>query len=63
MQVTRDGEDLPVRVDDLPAYYGSVYALSFVPNGWSAEPGTYDIEITGTSVPIAYTVTLVDCAR
>ena len=57
-----DGTDLPVTVTELGANYGSLFALSMVPNGWVSEPGrTYDVHIEATGGVIDYSVELVDC--
>ena len=60
--VTDAGASLPVTVMQLPANYGSKYALSFVPMGWSSAAGhTYTVSVTGTSTPITYAVNVIAC--
>ncbi len=64
VSITRDdGTDLPVVVTELAPYYGSQWAISMIPSGWSAEPGrSYDVHIEASGGVIDYTVELVDCA-
>jgi hypothetical protein len=60
--VTDAGATLPVTVMQLPANYGSKYALSFVPMGWSSAAGhTYSVAVTGTTPAISYDVHVVSC--
>lgn len=60
--VTDAGTNLPVTVMQLPANYGSKYAISFVPMGWSAAAGhTYSVAVTGTATKLAYDVRVVSC--
>ena len=62
--ITRDdGADLPVVVTELAPNYGSRWAISMIPSGWSAEPGrSYDVHIEASGGVLDYTVELVDCA-
>lgn len=63
VEVTRDGEVLPVAVHTLIGGYGSAYAISFTPQGWQTEPGnTYRVEVTGIAQAIDYEVHIVDCS-
>lgn len=60
--VTEGSTDKPVTVNQLDAYYGSNYAIRFVPSGWSSAAGkTYHVKITGISSTIEYDVEMVDC--
>ncbi|MEY4508346.1 MAG: hypothetical protein RLZZ450_468 [Pseudomonadota bacterium] len=60
--VTSDGKDMPVTVTQLGGGYGSMYALRFNPTGWTSTAGvTYSVKLGGTSMPIEYDVTVVDC--
>ena len=60
--VTDGTATLPVTVMQLPANYGSKYAISFVPMGWSSAAGhAYTVTVTGTATPISYTVNVVGC--
>ena len=60
--ITDAGTDRPVTVMQLPANYGSKYAISMVPMGWSTTAGhTYEVAVTGTPTPINYAVNVVSC--
>ncbi len=60
--VTSDGMPMPVTVTQLMGGYGSRYAFRFNPMGWSTTAGkTYDVAVTGTPMPINYSVQIVDC--
>jgi len=60
--VTDAGTARPVTVMQLPANYGSKYALSFSPMGWSSAAGhRYAVAVTGTTPPINYEVNVVAC--
>lgn len=61
VSITRDGQPLAVDVTQLASGYGSTYAISMVPQGWTTTPGDYHVEVTGISTPIAYDVQVVDC--
>ena len=62
VSVMKAGSALPVTVMQLPGGYGSRYALSFTPQGWTSEAGaTYEVSITGIATPITYSVEMVDC--
>ena len=46
--VTLDGANMPVTVAQLLGGYGSKYAISFIPMGWTTQPDkTYSVAITG----------------
>jgi uncharacterized protein YkwD len=62
VRVTRDGEDLPVAVEQLEPGYGSNDAIKLTPDGWTTEPGTYTVEVEGAGEDIAYDVNVQDCA-
>lgn len=58
--VTSDGADLAVNVTSLLPGYGSQYAISIIPSGWTAAAGkTYHVAVSGTD--IEYDVEVVDC--
>jgi hypothetical protein len=60
--VTDGTATLPVTVMQLPANYGSKYAISFVPMGWKSAAGhAYTVTVTGTATPITYTVNVLGC--
>jgi hypothetical protein len=60
--VTAGGQTLPVTTTVLDANYGSRYALSFIPQGWTTRAGTtYHVAVTGGAQPIEYDVRVVDC--
>jgi uncharacterized protein YkwD len=60
--VTLDGANMPVTVAQLLGGYGSKYAISFIPMGWTTQPNkTYSVAITGITTPIAYTVQTITC--
>jgi hypothetical protein len=56
------GMTLPVTVTQLGSGYGSTFAISIVPMGWKVAAGmTYNVNVTGASMPITYDVAVVDC--
>jgi uncharacterized protein YkwD len=60
--VTLDGANMPVTVAQLLGGYGSKYAISFIPMGWTTQANkTYSVAITGTATPISYTVQTISC--
>jgi hypothetical protein len=60
--VTSAGMALPVTVTQLGSGYGSTYAMSFTPMGWTVAAGkTYHVAISGISKPIEYDAEVVDC--
>lgn len=60
--VTANGQDMPVQVTQLLPNYGSRYAISFLPQGWTTQAGTtYHVEVAGVSPPIEYDVQVVSC--
>jgi uncharacterized protein YkwD len=60
--VTLDGANMPVTVAQLLGGYGSKYAISFIPMGWTTQPNkTYSVSITGAAMPISYTVQTITC--
>jgi hypothetical protein len=61
VSVTLNGANLAVTVAQLLANYGSRYAISFIPSGWTIAAGTYHVSITGIATPIAYDVEVVSC--
>jgi hypothetical protein len=62
--VTDAGAAKAMDVTVLDAYYGSTYAISMVPQGWTSQAGhVYHVELSNVSTPIAYDVEMVDCGR
>ena len=61
VSITRNGQDLPVSVTQLQGGYGSDYAISMIPQGWTTDPGSYHVEVTGVSMAISYDVDVVVC--
>ncbi|HKP62831.1 MAG TPA: hypothetical protein VJV78_39110 [Polyangiales bacterium] len=62
VSISAGGMDLPVTVTQLGSGYGSTYAISIIPMGWKSAAGTtYNVKVMGTSMPIAYDVSVVDC--
>jgi hypothetical protein len=60
--VTSDGADRPVSVTVLGSGYGSRYAISIIPMGWTTAAGqTYTVTLSGTSMPIEWEFSIVDC--
>jgi hypothetical protein len=61
--ITDAGQDRPVTVAVLPQNYGSRYAIKVTPSGWTSQAGhAYAVSLQGTSMPVAYTVEVVDCS-
>ncbi len=62
--ITMDGGTArPVTVTQLLANYGSSYAISMIPQGWTTQAGhTYHVNVTGTNPAISYDVEVVDCS-
>ncbi|HMI87934.1 MAG TPA: hypothetical protein VK550_27815 [Polyangiaceae bacterium] len=61
--ITDAGQDRPVTVAVLPPNYGSRYAIKLTPNGWTSQAGhVYAVALQGASMPVAYTVEVVDCS-
>lgn len=61
VQVTGPAGPLPVIVSDLGRNFGSVQALKILPDGWSAEPGAYRVELPDQGID--YTVEFVRCGE
>jgi uncharacterized protein YkwD len=60
--VTSAGVALPVTVAQLLSGYGSRYAISFTPMGWTTQAGkTYSVSIAGVTPAISYDVQVVAC--
>lgn len=60
--VTDAGQNKPVKVTQLANYYGSTYAISVSPQGWTSQAGhTYAVSVAGVSQAISYQVQMVDC--
>ncbi len=62
--ITMDGStNRPVTITHLGANYGSSYAISMVPQGWTTQAGhTYHVAVTGVTPAISYDVEVVDCS-
>ncbi len=62
VKVTTNGSPLPVKTRPLKPFFGSKYALAFVPSGWKAEAGrTYKVEVGGIGAPFSYEVEVLGC--
>jgi hypothetical protein len=60
--VTDGSTEKPVTVVQLAGGYGSSYAISVIPSGWTAQAGhTYHVEVGNVAQAIAYDVDIVDC--
>lgn len=60
--VNDGGQDMPVTTAELLPNYGSAHAVRFTPKGWKAQAGhTYAISVQGSSKPVSYSVSVVDC--
>lgn len=60
--VTSDGATMPMTVRTLLPGYGSRYAISLIPQGWTMSADVrYHVEVTGISTPISYDFDVVDC--
>lgn len=61
--ITLNNTPLSVTVTQLLADYGSSYAISIVPSGWTVAAGnTYHVSITGVSTAITYDIQVVSCS-
>lgn len=61
--VTEGGQNRPMWVSSLYGGYGSQYAIKMMPQGWALQPNrTYTVKVTGTSPPISYQFTTLDCS-
>ncbi|PKN46659.1 MAG: hypothetical protein CVU59_05415 [Deltaproteobacteria bacterium HGW-Deltaproteobacteria-17] len=62
--ITMDGStNRPVTITHLGANYGSSYAISMIPQGWTTQAGhTYHVSVTGVTPAISYDVEVVDCS-
>ena len=59
-----NGEDLPVSTTVLEEWYGSQYAISIIPIGWSSEvDSSYTVTVQTNSQEISYTVRFVSCGQ
>ncbi|MBM75419.1 MAG: hypothetical protein CMK59_08450 [Proteobacteria bacterium] len=59
-----DGENLPVETTVLEEWFGSQYAISMIPVGWTSEAEkAYTVNIQAGSENISYTVHFTDCAQ
>jgi uncharacterized protein YkwD len=59
--ITRGGETLPVALHVLGQGYGSMFAISMIPMGWTTSVGAYHVRVDGVAQPIEYDVEIVDC--
>jgi len=64
VRVFRDGQELPVVVNSrLDTGYGSTFAISVRPDGWTMQVGrTYSVAVRGLKEDIDYDIDVVDCA-
>lgn len=63
VSITANDVDRPVTVTPLQAGIGSDFAISIIPQGWTAKPDTtYHVSVTGIAAPIEYDVHFVVCA-
>jgi hypothetical protein len=61
--VKQDGTTRSVDVRSLAGGYGSSYAISIIPDGFTTKLGsTYEVEVIAGSTTIAYEFTVVDCS-
>ena len=62
VNITDNGQDLPVAVDGLAGGYGSTHAIKMTPQGWTSQAGhTYEVNVTGIGQTIHYAVEMVTC--
>lgn len=60
--ITEAGKVMPVTVNQLDSGYGSQYAISIVPEGWTSKAGsTYHVSVTEVAKPFEYSVSFLDC--
>lgn len=61
--ITVGGDPRPVTVTTLAQGYGSTYAISMIPSGWTVQPDTtYHVRVDGVAGgPIEYDVQVVTC--
>jgi hypothetical protein len=64
VQITVNGDPRPVTVSQLQGGYGSAFAISMIPSGWTAQPDTtYHVRVDGVAGgPIEYDVQMVTCS-
>jgi hypothetical protein len=52
----------PMTMSQLTGRYGESNAIRLVPMGWDVAAGqTYSVSVTGTTMPINYEFTIVNC--
>jgi hypothetical protein len=62
VEITAGDEVLPVTISVLESGYGSTFAISMIPQGWTMAAGTtYHVRIAGVGEPIEYDVDVVAC--
>ena len=62
--ITQNGQKRAVKVNSLAANYGSKFAISMVPQGWTTQPNTtYQVSVKGISQPISYKIQTLDCSQ
>lgn len=61
--ITMDGTtNRPVNITQLGSGYGSTYAISMIPQGWTTQAGhVYTVTVTGVTPEITYDVEVTDC--
>jgi len=62
--ITQNGQNRAVKVNSLAANYGSKFAISMTPIGWTTQPNTtYQVSVNGISQPISYKIQTLDCSQ
>lgn len=62
ISITEGGVDRPVVLAALQGGFGSQFAVSMIPQGWTTEAGkTYTVQVDGVPAPFSYDVQVVQC--
>lgn len=62
IKVTEGGADRPMKVTVLQGGFGSSFAISMIPQGWTTQAGkTYAVQVDGVPQPFGYEVQVVQC--
>jgi hypothetical protein len=62
IKVTEGGADRPMKVTPLQSGFGSTFAISMIPQGWTTQAGkTYTVQVDGVPQPFSYEVQVVQC--
>lgn len=60
--ITEGGADRPIKLTPLLSGYGSQFAVSMIPQGWTTQAGkTYTVQVNGVPQPFSYDVQVVQC--